>query len=162
MGLPYPGGPHIDRLASEGNALAFHFAKPRIPALDYSFSGLKTSFLYTVRDGLKSNPDFITENRADLAASLQKTIIEILLQKLDLAVKQTGVKTVAIGGGVSANSGVREAVDDYCKKNHLTAFIPQRVFTTDNAAMVAMAGYFKFLDGKFCSYNEVPYARVTV
>lgn len=162
MGLPYPGGPHIDRLSAEGNPLAFKFAKPRIPALDYSFSGLKTSFLYTVRDGLKTNPNFIDDNRADLAASLQKTIIEILLQKLDLAVKQTGVKTVAIGGGVSANSGVRQAVADYCYKHHLTAFIPERVFTTDNAAMVAMAGYFKFLDGKFCSYNEVPYARVTV
>ncbi len=162
MGLPYPGGPHIDRLSAEGNPLAFKFARPRIQGLDYSFSGLKTSFLYTVRDGLKTNPDFIAANRADLAASLQKTIIDILIHKLDLAVKQTGVKTVAIGGGVSANSGVRQAVADYCGRHHLNAFIPERVFTTDNAAMVAMAGYFKFLDGKFCSYNEVPYARVTV
>ncbi|MDE7411602.1 MAG: tRNA (adenosine(37)-N6)-threonylcarbamoyltransferase complex transferase subunit TsaD [Paramuribaculum sp.] len=162
MGLPYPGGPHIDRLAAEGDATRFKFAKPRIPGLDYSFSGLKTSFLYTLRDAVKDDPDFINNNLNDLAASLQKTIIEILLAKLDLAVKQTGVKTVAIGGGVSANSGVRTAVADYCKKHHLNAFIPERSFTTDNAAMVAIAGYFKYLDKDFCSYDQVPYARVTI
>lgn len=162
MGLPYPGGPHIDRLAAEGNATAFKFAKPHIPGLDYSFSGLKTSFLYTLRDALKLDPDFIEKNKADLAASLQKTIIDILLDKLDKAVKQTGVKTVAIGGGVSANSGVRDAVAQYCSRHGLTAFIPERMFTTDNAAMVAIAGYYKFLDKDFCRYDDVPYARVKV
>lgn len=162
MGLPYPGGPHIDRLAAEGNPKAFHFARPHIPDLDYSFSGLKTSFLYTVRDGVKADPDFVEKNKADLAASLQATIIDILLDKLDKAVRRTGISTVAIGGGVSANSGVRKAVADYCTAHGLKAFIPQRKFTTDNAAMVAIAGYFKFLDGDFCPYSAVPYARVTV
>lgn len=162
MGLPYPGGPHIDRLATEGDAMRFKFAKPHTPGLNYSFSGLKTSFLYTLRDNLKENPDFIDANRADLAASLQRTIIEILIDKLNKAVKQTGVKTVAIGGGVSANSGVRNAVAAYCEKNGLKAFIPERAFTTDNAAMVAIAGYYKYLDKIFCGYDEVPFARVTV
>lgn len=162
MGLPYPGGPHIDRLAAVGNKNAFKFAKPRIQGLDYSFSGLKTSFLYTLRDNIKLNPDFIEQNKADLAASLQHTIIEILLGKLRKAVEQTGVKTVAIGGGVSANSGVRQAVADFCSGRGLEAFIPERAFTTDNAAMVAIAGYYKYLDKQFCAYSEVPYARVTV
>jgi N6-L-threonylcarbamoyladenine synthase len=162
MGLPYPGGPHIDRLAQEGDPKRFKFAKPRIPNLDYSFSGLKTSFLYTLRDNIKLDPDFIEKNRADLAASLQATIIAILLDKLDKAVKLTGVKTVAIGGGVSANSGVRGAIADYCERNGLTAFIPERAFTTDNAAMVAIAGYFKYLNGEFCAMDAAPYARVTV
>lgn len=162
MGLPYPGGPHIDRLAAEGDAKRFKFAKPRIPGLDYSFSGLKTSFLYTLRDALKEDPNFIENNRADLAASLQRTIIEILIDKLDKAVKQTGVKTIAIGGGVSANSGVRNAVAEYCNANGIKAFIPERAFTTDNAAMVAIAGYFKYLDKQFCGYDEVPYARVKI
>ena len=162
MGLPYPGGPHIDRLAAEGDAKRFKFAKPRIPGLDYSFSGLKTSFLYTLRDSLKEDSNFIENNRADLAASLQRTIIEILVDKLDKAVKQTGVKTIAIGGGVSANSGVRNAVAEYCNANGIKAFIPERAFTTDNAAMVAIAGYFKYLDKQFCGYDEVPYARVKI
>ena len=162
MGLPYPGGPHIDRLAQEGDAQRFKFAKPRIPNLDYSFSGLKTSFLYTLRDELKNDPGFIEANKADLAASLQRTIIDILMDKLDKAVKQTGVTTVAIGGGVSANSGVRNAVAEYCKAHGIKAFIPERAFTTDNAAMVAIAGYFKYLDKQFCGYDEVPFARVTV
>ncbi len=162
MGLPYPGGPHIDRLAAEGDPARFKFAKPHIPGLDYSFSGLKTSFLYTLRDGLKADPQFIERNRADLAASLQSTIIAILLDKLDKAVRATGVRTVAIGGGVSANSGVRAAVADYCAKNGLEAFIPERLFTTDNAAMVAIAGYFKYLDGLYCRYDATPYARVEV
>lgn len=162
MGLPYPGGPHIDRLASEGNCKAFKFAKPHIPGLDYSFSGLKTSFLYTLRDAVKLDPDFIEKNKADLAASLQHTIIEILLDKLRKAVDATGVKTVAIGGGVSANSGVRQAVADFCASRNLTAFIPQRSFTTDNAAMVAIAGYYKYLAGDFCHYDATPYARVTI
>lgn len=162
MGLPYPGGPHIDRLAAEGDPKRFRFAKPHIPGLDYSFSGLKTSFLYTLRDQKHLDPDFIEKNKADLAASLQRTIIEILLDKLDKAVKQTGVSTVAIGGGVSANSGVRAAVADYCEAHGLTAFIPERAFTTDNAAMVAIAGYYKYLDKEFCPYSLAPYARVTV
>ncbi len=162
MGLPYPGGPHIDRLSQEGNPKRFKFAKPHIPELDYSFSGLKTSFLYTLRDNVKADPDFIENNKADLAASLQATIIAILLDKLDKAVKITSVKTVAIGGGVSANSGVRAAVADYCASHNLTAFIPERAFTTDNAAMVAIAGYFKYLDGDFCAMDAAPYARVSV
>jgi len=162
MGLPYPGGPHIDRLAAEGDSGKFHFAKPRIQGLDYSFSGLKTSFLYTLRDGLKTDSQFIERNRADLAASLQRTIIEILIDKLARAVDMTGIRQVAIGGGVSANSGVRAAVADFCDSRGLTAFIPARKFTTDNAAMVAMAGYFKFLDGETCPYDATPYARVKI
>ncbi len=162
MGLPYPGGPHIDRLAAEGDPKKFKFAKPHIPGLDYSFSGLKTSFLYTLRDAKKLDPDFVEKNKADLAASLQKTIIDILLDKLGKAVDATGVKTVAIGGGVSANSGVRAAVADFCAARGLEAFIPARSFTTDNAAMVAIAGYFKYLDKDFCAYDEVPYARVHI
>lgn len=160
MGLPYPGGPHIDRLAAEGDPKRFKFAKPHIPGLDYSFSGLKTSFLYTLRDNVKLDPDFIANNQADLAASLQATIIDILLDKLRKAVDTTGVRTVAIGGGVSANSGVRKAIADYCEHKGLKAFIPARSFTTDNAAMVAIAGYFKFLDKQFCDYDSTPYARV--
>ncbi len=162
MGLPYPGGPHIDRLAAEGDPKRFRFAKPHIPGLDYSFSGLKTSFLYTLRDARKTDPDFVEKNKADLAASLQATIIDILLHKLSKAVEQTGVRTVAIGGGVSANSGVRAAVADFCERRGLTAFIPERAFTTDNAAMVAIAGYYKYLDKDFCPYSATPYARVSI
>lgn len=162
MGLPYPGGPHIDRLAAQGNPKAFKFAKPHIPGFDYSFSGLKTSFLYTLRDALHTDPDFIVKNQADLAASLQATIIDILLDKLAKAVDATGARTVAIGGGVSANSGVRQAVADFCQKRGIEAFIPERAYTTDNAAMVAIAGYFKYLDKQFCRYDQVPYARVTI
>lgn len=162
MGLPYPGGPHIDRLASEGDPGRFKFAKPHISGLDYSFSGLKTSFLYTLRDNLRDDPQFIERNRADLAASLQATIVDILIDKLSKAVSQTGVKAVAIGGGVAANSGVRNAVQEFCDNNGIEAFIPERLFTTDNAAMVATAGYFKYLDHDFCPYSATPYARVTV
>lgn len=162
MGLPYPGGPHIDRLAAEGDPKRFKFTKPHIAGLDYSFSGLKTAFLYTLRDAVKTDPQFIEKNLPDLAASLQATIIAILMDKLDKAVKLTGVKTVAIGGGVSANSGVRQAVADYCQHRGLTAFIPKRSFTTDNAAMVAIAGYYKYLSKEFCPYDAAPYARVTV
>lgn len=162
MGLPYPGGPHIDRLAQRGDARAFDFAHPHVPGLDYSFSGLKTSFLYTLRDAVRQQPDFVEARKADLAASLQRAIIEILLQKMDMAVRQTGVKTVAIGGGVSANSGVRRAVADYCEAHGLRAFIPERAFTTDNAAMVAVAGQFKYIDGDFCRYDAAPFARVEV
>ncbi len=160
MGLPYPGGPHIDRLAAEGDPEAFRFARPRIDGLDYSFSGLKTSFLYTLRDNLRQDPEFIEKRRADLAASLQAAIIDILMKKLEKAVDMTGISTVAIGGGVSANSGVRNAVADMCARRGLKAFIPERKFTTDNAAMVAIAGYFKYLESNFCPYNAVPYARI--
>lgn len=162
LGLPYPGGPHIDRLAAEGRADAFKFAKPHIPGLDYSFSGLKTSFLYTLRDAVRHDPDFVKHNLADIAASLQATIIDILMDKLRKAVRQTGVRTVAIGGGVSANSGVRKAVADFCDSHGLTAFIPERTFTTDNAAMVAIAGQFKYQAGEFCPYDATPFARVEV
>ena len=162
MGLPYPGGPHIDRLAAEGDSTRFRFARPHIPGLDYSFSGLKTSFLYTLRDALRHDPDFVEHNRADLAASLQATIVAILIDKLAKAIDATGVGAVAIGGGVSANSGVRDAVEQLCREKNVEAFIPPRKFTTDNAAMVAMAGYFKYMQGDFCRYDSVPYARVQV
>ena len=162
MGLPYPGGPYIDRLAAEGDPKRFRFSKPHIAGLDYSFSGLKTSFLYTLRDAKIENPNFIEENKADLAASLQKTIIDILMDKFSKAVKITGIKTIAIGGGVSANSGVRDAVQHYADCHHLKAFSPKRLFTTDNAAMVAVAGYFKYLNKDFCDISLPPFARVTV
>lgn len=162
MGLPYPGGPHVDRLAAEGNPEEFAFSKPHIPGLDYSFSGLKTSFLYTVRDNIKEDPDFIANNLPDLSASLQKTIIDILLNKLSKAIKQTGVKHVAIGGGVSANSGVRSAVEELCKKMKVTPWIPERAFTTDNAAMVAIAGYYKYLNKEFSDLALPPFARVSI
>lgn len=162
IGLPYPGGPHIDRLAAQGNPKAFSFSKPHIPDLDYSFSGLKTSFLYTVRDSIKENPNFIEENLPDLCASLQSTIINILLNKLKKAIKSTGVKDVAIGGGVSANSGVREAVAELCEEMHVKAWIPKRAFTTDNAAMVAIAGYHKYLNKEFSNLGLPPFARVSI
>lgn len=162
MGLPYPGGPYIDRLAAEGDPKRFKFSKPHIPELNYSFSGLKTSFLYTISDAVKENPRFIEENKADIAASLQSTIIDILMNKLDKAVKMTGLKQIAIGGGVSANSGVRNAVQEYCDKNGIKAFIPKRMFTTDNAAMIAVAGYFKYMDKDFCPMDMAPFARVEV
>lgn len=162
MGLPYPGGPHIDRLAQEGNPKAFKFSKPRIPDLDYSFSGLKTSFLYTLRDNLAKDPAFIDNNMRDLAASLQATIIEILLDKLGAALDLHPVRHLAIGGGVSANSGVRNAVAEFCRKRGVNAWIPPREFTTDNAAMVAAAGYFKYLDKDFCDISMPPFSRVTV
>lgn len=162
MGLPYPGGPHIDQHASAGNPKAFRFSKPHIPEFDYSFSGLKTSFLYTVRDNIHQNPKFIEENIDDLCASLQQTIIDILLDKLEKAIRKTGVKHVAIGGGVSANSGVRDAVDALCRRLGCRAWIPPRAFTTDNAAMVAIVGYLKYLRKEFSSLSLPPYARVTV
>ena len=163
LGLPYPGGPHIDRLSAEGNPKAFRFSKPHIPGLDYSFSGLKTSFLYTVRDGLARDPDFIERNRADLAASIQRAIIETLLHKLGLAADaHPEVKQVAIGGGVSANSGVRQAIGEFCDRRGLRAWIPPRQFTTDNAAMVAIAGYFKWQKREVCPLDAPPFSRVTV
>lgn len=162
MGLPYPGGPHIDRLAAEGNPESFRFAKPHIQGMDYSFSGLKTSFLYTVRDGQKNDSEFIEKNRADLAASVQKAIIDTLIAKLDIAVKHTGTKSVAIGGGVSANSGVRAAIEDFCKQRNIRAWIPQRKFTTDNAAMVAIAGLMRYNAGEYCDIDLPPFARIQV
>lgn len=162
LGLPYPGGPHIDRLAAQGDPHRFKFAKPHIPNLDYSFSGLKTSFLYTLRKEVQANPNFIQENLADLAASLQLTIIEILLDKLGKAVDLCPVSDLAIGGGVSANSGVRSAVAEFCEKRGIRPWIPERAFTTDNAAMVAIAGYFKYLKGDFASLDLPAYSRVTI
>lgn len=162
MGLPYPAGAHIDRLAREGNPKAFRFSKPHIPGLDYSFSGLKTSFLYTVRDELKQSATFIEDRKADLAASLQQTIVDILMDKLRKAVKTYRPVHLSIGGGVSANSGVRTAVADFASKEGITAWIPPLRFTTDNAAMVATAGYFKFLDGEFSELDKAPFAKVAV
>ncbi|MDE5645516.1 MAG: tRNA (adenosine(37)-N6)-threonylcarbamoyltransferase complex transferase subunit TsaD [Muribaculaceae bacterium] len=162
MGLPYPGGPHIDRLASEGDPTRFKFSKPHTADYDYSFSGLKTSFLYTLRDAVKEDADFIEKNRADLCASLQKTIIDILLSKLEPAIRETGVRHVAIGGGVSANSGVRQAVSDLCGRLGVRAWIPARKFTTDNAAMVAMAGYYKYQKKEFSDLGLPPFARTTI
>ena len=162
MGLPYPGGPWIDRLAKEGNAEAFQFAKPHIPEYNYSFSGLKTSFLYFLRDQLKENPDFIEENKADLCASLQKTIIDILINKLKKAAKDLGVKEIAVAGGVSANSGLRDALIDLGKRHHWKVHIPPFAYTTDNAAMVAQAGYYKYLKGEFCPVDAAPYAKTRI
>ena len=162
MDLPYPGGPWIDRLAKEGNAEAFQFAKPNIPGYNYSFSGLKTSFLYFLRDQLKENPNFIEENKADLCASLQKTIIDILINKLKRAAKDLKVNEIAVAGGVSANSGLRDALIDLGKRHRWTVHIPPFAYTTDNAAMVCQAGYFKYLDGEFCPIDAVPYAKTRI
>lgn len=160
MGLGYPGGPVIDRLAKEGNANAFKFAKPSMPDFNYSFSGLKTSFLYFLRDRVVENPNFIEENKADLAASLQKTIIDILMQKLIKAAKEYEISDIAIGGGVSANSGLCEAIRSEGVKRGWNTFIPQFKFTTDNAAMIAMAGYYKYQKGEFSSLDVAPIARI--
>lgn len=159
MGLPYPGGPLIDKLAAQGNANAFQFSKPRIEGYDYSFSGLKTSFLYFLRDNLKVNPNFIEEHKNDLCASLQKSIIDILMEKLVLAAKQKGIKTVALAGGVSANSGLRNEIERLAQKHHWKTFIPKFAYTTDNAAMIAVTGYFKYLKGEFCGQDAAPFAR---
>ena len=162
MGLPYPGGPWIDRLAKEGNAEAFAFAKPNIPGYNYSFSGLKTSFLYFLRDNLKENPNFIEENKADLCASLQKTVIDILINKLKKAAKDLKITEIAVAGGVSANSGLREALLDLGRRHRWKVHIPPFSYTTDNAAMVCQAGYFKYLDGEFCPVDAVPYAKTKI
>lgn len=159
MSLPYPGGPVIDKLAAEGNPEAFKFSKPDIKGLDYSFSGLKTSFLYFVRDNLKTNPDFIEQNKADLCASIQKTIIDILMKKLVAASRSTGIRQVAIAGGVSANSGLHKAMEEAAAKHKWQIFIPRLSFSTDNAAMVAIAGYFKYMRGEYASQDLTPYAR---
>ncbi len=159
MGLPYPGGPVIDKLAKEGNPAKFTFPKPKIKGLGFSFSGLKTSFLYFLRDNLKTNPDFIEQNKADLAASIQKTIVDILIEKMITAVEQTGVKDVGIAGGVSANSEVRKRLTEEGEKRGWKVFIPDFQFTTDNAAMIGIVGYFKYLKGDFADQSVVPYAR---
>lgn len=158
LGLPYPGGPLIDKNAREGDPNAFQFSKPNIPDLDYSFSGLKTSFLYTVRDHLKQDPDFISKNLANLCASIQKSIIDALMKKLELAVVQTGIKDVAIAGGVSANSGLRAAMLQK-QEQGWNVFIPEFQYTTDNAAMIAVAGYFKYLNNQFADLSLPPYSR---
>ena len=156
LGLGYPGGPIIDRLAKEGNPERFTFNKPQIPGLDYSFSGLKTSFLYFLRDELKNNPDFIQDNLNDLCASLQKTVIDILMSKLKKAAKQTGIKQIAIGGGVSANSALQKAVHDEAARSGWEVFIPRLGFSLDNAGMVAVTGYYKYLAGQFIGLDATP------
>ena len=161
MGLPYPGGPHIDRLAREGNPAAFKFNKPQIPEYNYSFSGLKTSFLYLLRDKEKENPDFVKGNLNDLCASIQATVVDILMSKLKKASADLKIKNIAVAGGVSANSALRAAFHTYADKYKWNVFIPPVSFTTDNAAMIAITGYFKYLKGDFCAIDEVPYARVT-
>ena len=160
LGLPYPGGPHVDRLAKQGDANRFTFNKPRIEGFDYSFSGLKTSFLYFLRDQLKLDPEFIEKNRADLAASLQLTIIDILLDKLRGAMKHTGIDQVALAGGVSANSGLRTAMVNEAKKRDWDLFIPPFSYTTDNAAMIAITGYYRYLEGIFAGDDIAPLARM--
>ena len=162
MGLGYPGGPVVNRLANEGNPKAFAFSKPNVPGYDYSFSGLKTSFLYTLRDELEENPNFIEERKADLCASLQATVIDILMKKLRQAAKDLGIRQVAVAGGVSANTGLRDAFHDHARRYGWKVFIPKFAYTTDNAAMVAMNGYFSFIDGKRTELDAVPFARVTM
>ncbi|MBE0647273.1 MAG: tRNA (adenosine(37)-N6)-threonylcarbamoyltransferase complex transferase subunit TsaD [Bacteroidales bacterium] len=165
LGLPYPGGPIIDKLAAEGDSSRFSFARPKIAGLDYSFSGLKTSILYFIRDELKRDPDFIEKNKNDLCASIQKTIIDILMIKLKIAVTSSiqypasSAFDVAIAGGVSANSALRKALTEMAKEEGWNAFIPPFEYTTDNAAMIAIAGYFKFLKGEFARQSTISYAR---
>ncbi len=160
LGLPYPGGPHVDRLAQQGDGLRFTFNKPRLAGFDYSFSGLKTSFLYYLRDQLKTDPEFVEKNKADLAASLQHTIIDILLNKLRKAMEHTGIDQVALAGGVSANTGLRSAMEREAEKRNWELFIPPLIFTTDNAAMIAITGYYRYLEGYFASDDIAPLARM--
>lgn len=162
MGLGYPGGPIVDRLAKEGNSERFTFSKPRIDGYDYSFSGLKTSFLYFLRDELKEDSDFIENNKNDLCASLQKTIVDILMDKLLRASQELGIKEVAVAGGVSANSALRGAFEEYSQNYGWRIHIPKFAYTTDNAAMVAISGYYKYLDKEFASPDIAPYARVSI
>ena len=162
MGLGYPGGPVVDRLAKMGDSEKFTFSKPRIDGYDYSFSGLKTSFLYFLRDELKLNSDFIEEYKNDLCASLQKTIVDILMNKLYLASEDFGIKEVAVAGGVSANSGLRNAFEEYSQKYEWKIHIPKFAYTTDNAAMVAISGYYKYLARDFANHDVTPYARVSI
>ena len=159
MGLGYPGGPIIDRLARQGNPKAYTFSKPNIPGLNYSFSGLKTSFLYFLRDQLQTDPDFIEHHKEDLAASLEHTIVEILMKKLKQAVKETGINHVALSGGVSANTGLREAFKARERSGAWNIYIPPFSYTTDNAAMIAITAYYKYLDGQFCPIDKPAYAN---
>ena len=161
MGLGYPGGPIIDKLARQGNPKAFKFAEPNIPDLDYSFSGLKTSFLYSLQKWVKDDPDFIEKHKEDIAASLEWTIVDILMKKLKKAVKQTGIKHVAVAGGVSANNGLRNAFYDAQKRYGWTIYIPKFSYTTDNAAMIGIVGYYKYLDNEFCSIDAPAFSKVT-
>lgn len=159
MGLPYPGGPVIDKLAQDGNPNTFSFSKANIPELDYSFSGLKTSFLYFLRDRLKESPDFIEENKADLAASMQKHIVESLISKFEKAIKKYKVKEIALAGGVSANSALRKAFTELGERYRLQSHLLPFRYTTDNAAMIAVSGYFKYLKGELTSQSAMPYSR---
>ena len=161
MGLGYPGGPVIDRLARQGNPKAYQFAEPHIPGLDYSFSGLKTSFLYNLRKWVEDDPDFVEHHKEDLAASLEWTVVDILMKKLKLAVKQTGIKHVAVAGGVSANNGLRNAFHDAAKRYGWTIYSPKFSYTTDNAAMIGIVGYYKYLDKQFCSIDAPAFSKVT-
>lgn len=161
MGLGYPGGPIIDKLARQGNPLAYKFAEPNIPGMDYSFSGLKTSFLYNLRDWVAEDPNFIENHKVDLAASLEHTIVDILMKKLRLAVKETGIKHVAVAGGVSANNGLRNAFREHAEKYGWTIYIPKFSYTTDNAAMIGIVGYNKYLDKQFCDINVPAFSKVT-
>lgn len=156
LGLPYPGGPLLDKLAQQGNPKAFVFAKPQVPNLDYSFSGLKTSVLYFLQ---KQSPEFIQENFNDLCASVQYTIVEILLKQLKKAIQETGIHEFCIAGGVSANSGLRQGVAQLAQKTKSTVFLPAFEYCTDNAAMIAMAAHFKYLDGAFESLAVTASAR---
>lgn len=161
MGLGYPGGPIIDRLARQGNPKAYQFSEPHIPGLDYSFSGLKTSFLYSLRKWIEEDPNFIEHHKEDLAASLEWTIVDILMKKLRLAVKQTGVKHVAVAGGVSANNGLRNAFHDHARRYGWKIYIPKFSYTTDNAAMIGVVGYYKYLDKEFCPIDAPAFSKVT-
>lgn len=161
MGLGYPGGPIIDRLARQGNPKAYSFAEPHIPGLNYSFSGLKTSFLYSLQKWIKEDPDFIEHHKEDIAASLEWTIVDILMKKLKLAVKQTGIKHVAVAGGVSANNGLRNAFHDCAKRYGWEVYIPKFSYTTDNAAMIGCVASFKLKDKEFCSIDAPAFSKVT-
>ena len=161
MGLGYPGGPIIDRLARQGNPHAYKFAEPHIPGMDYSFSGLKTSFLYNLRDWVQAEPDFIERHKEDIAASLEYTIVDILMKKLRMAVKTTGIKHVAVAGGVSANTGLREAFHDHARRFGWKIYIPKFSYTTDNAAMIGITGYYKYLAGEFCPIDVPAFSKVT-
>ena len=162
LGLPYPGGPLIDRYAKEGNSRAFDFPITRMPDLDYSFSGIKTAVLYFLRDQLKTNPKFIEENLADLCASIQYSLIEMLLIKLKVAVKQYGVKEVAIAGGVSANSGLRNTLTELANRKGWNLYIPKFEYCTDNAGMIAMAAHYKYVAGEFSSMDVTPLAKMKI
>ena len=162
MGLGYPGGPIIDRLARNGNPKAFKFNKPNIPDFDYSFSGLKTSFLYSLRSWIKDDPNFIENNKNDLAASLEATVVDILMDKLRKAAKKHNIKEIAVAGGVSANNGLRNSFREHAQKYGWNIYIPKFSYTTDNAAMIAINGYFKYLDNDFCSISLPAYSRVVL